>query len=561
MNRRLLPVLLLLGSLLATACQHVPPPTAGPEAGVAAVAVSDAFGAEVASQVLRSGGNAVDAAVAVAFSLAVTSPDAGNLGGGGFMLTWMDGRGAFLDYRETAPAAASRDMYLDPGGEVIDGLSLVGDRAAGVPGTVAGMWEAHRRYGRLQWRDLLAPAIALAEDGYPVPPALAADARQELPNIGPGTNFGRYFGSLRGGEVFRQPELAATLRRIRAQGPRDFYHGETARLIVAQMGRGGGLITAADLADYRPIWREPLRARWRGYEVLSAPPPSSGGIALVQLLKMKDILAGDFRGLPHNSPQYIHLTAEMEKLVFADRAEYLGDPAFIDVPVSRLLADDYLERRAAQVDRVSISPLTSIRPGLEGHDTTHFSIVDRWGNAVANTYTLNTSFGSGAVVEGAGFLLNNEMDDFSIKPGEPNYYGLVGSTANEIQPGKRMLSSMTPTILLEDGRVKLVLGSPGGATIITSVYQAIANILDFGMSASEAVGASRFHHQLLPPDLVSYSPSRPLPPATIESLAARGYRVEPHPWELGDLQLVLRDQEGWQAASDPRGRGQSRVLH
>ncbi len=529
----------------------------GPAAG--AFAVPDEFAADVAEKVLRRGGNAIDAAVAVAFSLAVTYPEAGNVGGGGFLLTWMDGEPHFLDYREVAPVAATRDMYLGPDGEVTRGASLVGHRAVGVPGTVAGLWEAHGRFGRLAWNELVEPAIELAEVGFVVPPQLESRMHEESPGLA-GTRFAEHFGGMRAGEVFRQTELASVLRRIQADGPDGFYRGKTARLIDEEMRRGGGLVTAADLAGYRPVWREPLRVGWRQFEVLTAPPPSSGGIAVLQLLGLKDLLAEDFAGLPHNSAQYVHLTAEIEKRVFADRAEYLGDPDHHPVPVQALLAPGYLERRAAAVDRIAISRPEAVGPGLEPHHTTHFSIVDRWGNAVANTYTLNTSFGSGVVVEGAGFLLNNEMDDFAIKPGEPNYYGVVGAAANEIAPGKRMLSSMTPTIVLEDGRVSMVLGSPGGSTIITTVYQAIVNLVDFGMSPEQAVHASRFHHQLLPPDLVTYSPSRPLPEATHAGLEQRGYRVEPHDWEFGDLQLVLRGADGWQAASDPRGRGRSRIL-
>jgi gamma-glutamyltranspeptidase/glutathione hydrolase len=545
----------LAGGCAGTRTEGLPP---APAPAVGAFAVPDAFAADVAEQALRQGGNAVDAAVAVAFSLAVTYPEAGNVGGGGFMLAWLDGAVYFLDYREVAPSAASRDMYLDAQGEPVAGLSLVGHRAAGVPGTVAGLWEAHQRLGRLPWPDLVAPAIALAEDGFVVPAQLESRMRDELPGLA-GTRFAEHFGGLLAGRLFRQPALAAVLRRIQASGPDDFYRGETARLIEREMQRGGGLVTGEDLASYRPRWREPLQQRWRDYDVVTAPPPSSGGIAVLQLLGMKDRLADAFTGLPRNSAQYVHLTAEMEKRVFADRAEYLGDPGFHEVPVAALLSPAYLDRRAAEVDRAAISPLETVRPGLESRDTTHFSIVDRWGNAVANTYTLNTSFGSGVVVEGAGFLLNNEMDDFAIKPGEPNYYGVVGGPANEIAPGKRMLSSMTPTLLLRDGHVEMVLGSPGGSTIITTVYQTIVNVVDFGLTPRQAVGAARFHHQLLPADLVTYSPSRPLPGATRRELERLDYRVEPHDWEFGDVQLVLRAEGGWQAASDPRGRGVSRV--
>ncbi|MGH8135708.1 MAG: gamma-glutamyltransferase [Steroidobacteraceae bacterium] len=527
----------------------------------AAVAMPDRYSAEVAAHVLASGGNAVDAAIASAFVLAVTAPEAGNIGGGGFMLAQFDGKATFLDFRETAPERATRDMYLDTHGEVIEGASLNGHRAVGVPGTVAGLWAAHRKYGKRPWNELVAPSIALAENGFEIPPMLEKLKNDELPRLKDVANFVRYFGGLHAGDTFRQPELAATLRRIAADGAAGFYEGEPARLLLAEMRRGGGLVTAADLAAYQPRWREPLTAKWREYEIVSAPPPSSGGFAVIQLLKMKDALANDFAGLAHNSPQYIHLTAEMERRVFADRAEYLADPDFVPQRVEELIADDYVARRAAEVNPVSISPADSVRPGLEPHATTHFSIVDQAGNAVAMTYTLNTDFGSGVVVEGGGFLLNNEMDDFSAKPGMPNYYGVVGAESNAIQPGKRMLSSMSPTILVKDGEVRMVLGTQGGSTIISSVYQAIVNVLDFHMTPEAAVSVTRFHHQLWPGDLITYSVTRPLPEDVIRALTKRGYRVLPHDWEFGDLQLVWRDGGEWRAASDPRGRGESRIIH
>jgi gamma-glutamyltranspeptidase/glutathione hydrolase len=526
----------------------------------AAVAIPDKYGAQVAENVLRAGGNAVDAAVAVGFSMAVTFIDAGNIGGGGFMMTYMDGEPAFLDYRETAPLAAHREMYLDEHGEVIENASLIGARAAGVPGTVAGLWEAHRRYGKLPWKNLLMPAVALAEDGFLPAQALVDDIRSMKEWFGEATDFYDHFGGISTEQPFRQPGLGKTLRRIADLGPEDFYRGETARLIVAQMERSEGLITAEDLDRYRAVWREPLRTAWRNYEILAAPPPSSGGFALVQLLKMKDYLADDFDGVPQNSPQYIHLVAEMEKRVFADRAEYLGDPDYVDNPIEWLIADDYIAQRAREVNPDDISELDAVQPGLESPNTTHYSIVDQWGNAVSNTYTLNWNYGSGVVVEGAGFLLNNEMDDFSVKPGVPNVYGVVGSAANEIQPGKRMLSSMSPTILLQDGEVAMVVGTPGGSTIFTSVFQTIVNVLDFGMSPYEAVAATRFHHQLLPPDLITYSVTRPLPESTISLLGELGYRAEPHPWEFGDVQIVWRKEDSWVPASDPRDRGDSRVI-
>ncbi len=549
-------VVLAAVTAFAAACTPAPAPQSA-----AALAMPDRYSADAAGRVIDDGGNAVDAAVAASFVLAVTYPEAGNIAGGGFLLARIDGEAVFLDYRETAPAAATRDMYLDAQGEIVDGASLNGHLAVAVPGTVAGLAAAHRKYGRRPWRELLAPAIALAGDGFEVPQLLVDRVREDSARLSTVPGFMAHFGSLRAGDVFRQPQLAAVLERIAADGAPGFYRGETARLVVDEMRRGGGLLTAEDLADYQPRWREPLVARWRGHEILAAPPPSSGGFAVIQLLKMKDALAPAFAGLPHNSPQYIHLTAEMEKRVFADRAEYLGDPDFVPQRIGELLDDGYIAARAAEVDPAAISAAASVRPGLEGRSTTHFSIVDRDGNAVAVTTTLNTDFGSGVVVAGGGFLLNNEMDDFSAKPGVANYYGVTGSDANAIAPGKRMLSSMSPTILVTDGEVSLVAGSPGGSTIITSVYQAIVNVLDFGMTAEQAVAATRFHHQLLPADLVTYSVTRPLPEETVRALAARGWRARPHDWEFGDLQLILRRDGAWSAASDPRGRGESRILH
>jgi len=542
--------------LLLSACTHDEEVVKS----TAAVAIPDKYGAQISEDILRAGGNAVDAAVATGFSLAVTFIDAGNIGGGGFMLIHMDGETTFLDYRETAPFAAYKEMYLDENGDVINNASLIGGPANGVPGTVAGLWEAHKRYGKLPWKDVVKPAINLAENGFIPADVLVEDVRKMYDWFGEGTNFKAYFGSINNNELFKQPELAETLRRIAEFGAEDFYRGETSRLIVEQMARSDGLISAEDLDNYKAIWREPLRANWRDYEIVSAPPPSSGGFAVIQLLKMKDYLKEQFEGLEHNSPQYIHLVAEMEKRVFADRAEYLGDPSFVDINMDELISEKYIESRAREVLPQNISTLDGVKPGLESPDTTHYSIVDQWGNAVSNTYTINWNFGSGVVVEGAGFLLNNEMDDFSIKPGVPNIFGVVGNIANEIQPGKRMLSSMSPTILLKDKQVEMVLGTPGGSTIFTSVFQTIVNILDFDMSPLEAVGATRFHHQLLPPDLVTYSVTRPLPKETIKTMAERGYRLEPHGFEFGDVQVISRKGDSWLPASDPRDRGDSRVF-
>jgi gamma-glutamyltranspeptidase/glutathione hydrolase len=566
-NRRWVPAAIFAAVLCIAGCgpanepaEQTPVRAAETVERTAAVAIPDKYGAQVAEDVLRAGGNAVDAAVAVGFSMAVTFIDAGNIGGGGFMMIYIDGAPAFLDYRETAPLAAHRDMYLDEHGEVIENASLIGAQAAGVPGTVAGLWEAHRRYGRLPWKDLVMPAVVLAEEGFLPAKALVDDIHSMKEWFGDATDFYDHFGGISTERPFRQPELGKTLRRIAELGPEDFYRGETARLIVAEMERSNGLITAEDLDRYRAVWRDPIRTPWRDFEILTAPPPSSGGFALIQLLKMKDYLAEYFEGVPQNSPQYIHLVAEMEKRVFADRAEYLGDPDYVDNPIDRLIAEDYIARRALEVNPDEISQLDSAQPGLETPNTTHYSIVDQWGNAVSNTYTLNWNYGSGVVVTGAGFLLNNEMDDFSVKPGVPNIFGVVGSTANEIQPGKRMLSSMSPTILLQDGEVAMVVGTPGGSTIFTSVFQTIVNVLDYGMTPFEAVAATRFHHQLLPPDLITYSVTRPLPASTISLLGELGYRAEPHPWEFGDVQIIWRNEGGWSPASDPRDRGDSRVI-
>jgi gamma-glutamyltranspeptidase/glutathione hydrolase len=532
-------------------------------AGVAAVAAPDRPSAAIGEAVLRSGGNAADAAVAIGFALAVTFPEAGNLGGGGFVTLKFADNVHFLDFRETAPAAASRDMYLDAAGKVIPELSLIGHRAAGVPGTVAGLWALHQRYGSKPWAELLAPAIELARAGFVPDPQLLRLISEARADYAGKTNFDRYFAAVEADTKFRQPELATALERIAVHGPAGFYAGETAELIVAEMQRGGGLITHEDLAAYRVVWRQPLVTDWRGYTLISAPPPSSGGIALVQLLRLKDLLAERFAGVPHNSTRYVHLIAEIQKRVFADRAEYLGDPDFVSVPVASLIAPDYLARRAIEVrDDVPSAPQT-VKPGLadEPRETTHYSILDSAGNAISLTYTLNGGFGSGVVVEGAGFLLNNEMDDFSTKPGQPNLYGVVGGTANAIAPGKRMLSSMTPTLLVRDGKVRGIYGTPGGSTIFTSVFQTIVNMKDFGMTAPQAVAASRFHHQLLPPNVIVHSRCCVLPADSISELRAMGYQVSPSPWEFGDMQIIDVDAVGAvTAASDPRGRGESRVF-
>ncbi len=538
-----------------------PSKTQAPVLAAGAVAAPDAFGAAAAKQVLDKGGNAVDAAVATAFALAVTYPSAGNLGGGGLMTVWMDGKPYFLDYRERAPAKASRDMYLDAKGDVVEGLSVVGPLAAATPGTVRGMAMAHKRFGRLSWKQVLAPAIALARDGFMVSERLQQSRDESAPDYTGKTNFSAYYAPMTKGKVFRQPQLAATLQRIADQGDKGFYEGKTADLIVAQMGRGPvkGVITKTDLAGYKAVWREPIRASWNGFDIITAPPPSSGGIALTQLLTMKSDLAPAFEGVAHNSPQYIHLIAEIEKRVYADRAEYLGDPDFVKVPVAALIDPAYLARRAGEVKALTPSVLASVQPGIEKPQTTHFSIVDRWGNAVANTYTLNGSYGSGVVVEGGGFLLNDEMDDFSVKPGVPNIYGVVGGAANAIAPFKTPLSSMTPTVVLKDGKVAMVVGTPGGSRIFTWVFQVMVNAYDFKMPLKDAVSVQRFHHQLLPENLIMAETFSPLSDPVVKALEARGYRVDNTGWS-GDIEAIQILDGTPIAASDPRHWGVSIIV-
>ncbi|MGV8567839.1 MULTISPECIES: gamma-glutamyltransferase [Pseudomonas] len=525
-----------------------------------AVAAPDQYGAQVAADILKKGGNAVDAAVATAFTLAVTYPEAGNIGGGGFMTLFVDGKPYFLDYREVAPQAATRNMYLDEKGEVIENLSLVGARAAGVPGTVMGLWEAHQKFGKLPWSELLTPAIGYAKNGFKV-----AAKQYQYRNDAQGmfktaTNFNDYFGNMKVGELFKQPEMAQTLERIADKGVSEFYQGKTADLLVAQMQSDKGLITKQDLKDYKAVWREPMAVSWRGNVVYTAPPPSSGGVALAQLLGIKENRAADFKGVAHNSAQYIHLLAEIEKRVFADRADYLGDPAFTKVPVGQLVAKDYLAKRAAQVNPKAISDTDKVKPGLEPHQTTHFSIVDKQGNAVSNTYTLNLDYGSGVVVKGAGFLLNDEMDDFSAKPGAANAFGVVGGDANAIAPGKRMLSSMSPSLMTRDGKVELVIGTPGGSRIFTSIFQVMNNLYDYGMPLDKAVAAQRVHHQLLPKDTIYFDSYAPLTGQVADELKKMGYVLEDQGWEMGDIQAIRVDGTKLETASDPRGRGVGMIV-
>ncbi|WP_136478255.1 gamma-glutamyltransferase [Pseudomonas sp. DG56-2] len=525
-----------------------------------AVAAPDQYGAQVAAEVLKKGGNAVDAAVATAFTLAVTYPEAGNIGGGGFMTLYMDGKPYFLDYREVAPKAASRNMYLDEKGEIIENLSLVGSRAAGVPGTVMGLWEAHQKFGKLPWAELITPAVGYAKNGFKIAAKQYQYREDALGLFKDSTNFNDYFGSMKVGETFKQPELAQTLERIADKGVSEFYQGKTADLLVAQMQADNGLISKDDLKDYKAVWRDPMAIEWRGNMVYTAPLPSSGGVALAQLLGIKENRAADFKGVELNSARYIHLLAEIEKRVFADRADYLGDPAFSKVPVDKLIAKDYLVKRAQEINPTAISETEKVRPGLEPHQTTHFSIVDKQGNAVSNTYTLNWDYGSGVVVKGAGFLLNDEMDDFSSKPGVANAFGVVGGDANAIEPGKRMLSSMAPTLVTRDGKVTLVLGTPGGSRIFTSIFQVLNNLYDYNLPLEKAVAAQRVHHQLLPKDTIYFDAYAPLTGKVAEELKKMGYILEDQGWEMGDIQAIRVNGTTLETASDPRGRGVGHVI-
>nr|WP_244145175.1 gamma-glutamyltransferase [Paraburkholderia tuberum] len=556
-------------SALSACGGHIDSPTqdAPTQLSAGAAATGDNFSAQVAQQILAAGGNAVDAAVATAFTLAVTYPEAGNIGGGGFMTIYMNGQPYFLDYREVAPAATSPTFFSQfstADGKEDPQSSVQGAQAVGVPGTVMGLWTACQRFCKLPWQQLLAPAIALARNGY-IPSqdsvdnysgTIAADQGHPYP-----INLSEYFGGMKANQTFTQPDLAATLDRISSGGADEFYKGKTADLLVSSMTQDGGkgVISKADLASYKPVWRQPISFTWKGMTLLTAPPPSSGGVALAQLLGMKADLANTaFTGVPVNSVQYIHLSAEMMKRVFADRATYLGDPDFVSVPVAGLLDPDYIAQRAAEVNPTAISPSASVVPGKPKFHTTHFSIVDKWGNAVSNTYTLNGFFGSGVVVRGAGFVLNDEMDDFATVAGQPNALGVVGGDANAVQPGKRPLSSMSPSILLQNGKVAMVIGTPGGSHIFTSLYQVLSDVYDYNMPLADSVKNMRFHHQLPQGTVVYYEPYAPFPSSLVSELATRGYSVANSGFntDVAAVQIVNGNPI---PVSDPRGRGASVV--
>ena len=512
----------------------------------------------VGVEILKRGGNAVDATVAVKFALAVVYPNAGNLGGGGFLI-YRSAKGDInsMDFREKAPALASKDMYLDANGDPISDKSKEGHLAAGVPGTVAGMVELHKKYGKLKWSELVEPAYQLAKNGFKLTKQQAGELnrlKSKFQEFNPlGTALIKENGNWVEGELLIQTELSNTMGLIRDKGRAGFYEGKVAEYIAAEMKRGGGLISKADLKNYHAAWRAPIVGNYRGYNVITMPPTSSGGIAVVQLLQ--SVSAYPISKWGHNSDSTIQVMVEAERRVYADRAKHLGDPDFWKVPQKELLTPAYNKGRMANFNWDKATLSSDIQAGefakKEGEETTHFSIVDKEGNAISLTTTINTSYGNYVVVKGAGFLLNNEMDDFSVKPGVANYFGLIGYEANAIAPNKRMLSSMTPTILEKDGKLAMVVGTPGGSTIMTIVFQTILNVVDFGMDMQQAVNAQRFHHQWLP-DRVDIEPYA-LDSLTQQRLAAKGYTFyKKSAMGRVDAILVLKDGT-YQTGADPRG--------
>lgn len=513
-------------------------------------------GSKVGLEILKKGGNAVDAAVAVQFALAVVYPNAGNIGGGGFMVyRSSSGETATLDFREKAPLQSSRNMYLDSSGNQIPGKSIFGHLAAGVPGTVDGMVQAHKKFGKLSWAQLIEPAIKLAENGFPITERQAAEFNSEQANLikyNPGKVY-LLKDKWSKGNLLVQHDLAKTLGIIQISGRDGFYAGLVADQIVAEMKSGSGMISKEDLKNYHSVWRDPVVGNYKGFKVISVPPPSSGGIALIQLLKAVENYPLKRWGF--NSDSTVQLLVEAERRVYADRAEHLGDPDFYNVPQQLLIGSGYSLSRMKDMDWDQASLSSEIKAGnfapKESEETTHFSIVDRQGNAVSLTTTLNGSYGSKVFVKGAGFLLNNEMDDFSIKPGQPNMYGLIGGEANSIAPGKRMLSAMTPTILEKDGQLFMIVGTPGGSTIITSVFQTILNVVEFDRSMQSAVNAKRFHHQWLPDEV--YVEKGALDSLTVIKLRSKGYKIlERGP--IGRVDAILKTKWGfYQGGADPRG--------
>jgi gamma-glutamyltranspeptidase/glutathione hydrolase len=524
------------------------------------VASRSDLASEAGQRILREGGNAIDAAVATGFALAVTYPSAGNIGGGGFMVISLpNGSVNTLDYRETAPILATRDMFLDASGNVDRKLALSSMKSSGVPGSVAGMLEALERYGSLPRQQVLAPAIELAENGFILNEDIAGQFQDNLSafreNEAAIAIFTHDNVAYRAGELWTQPDLADTLKRIAKAGRDGFYRGKTADLIVNEMQRANGLISYADLEGYKPIWREPVRGEYHGFEIWSMPPPSSGGILLIQMLNMLEPY--NLGKLGWGNIKTLQLMIEAQRRAYADRAEYLGDPDFYEVPMAKLMDKGYARERFSDVEPSHATLSTQIKAGAwpkESMQTTHYSVVDSQGMAVSVTTTLNRSYGNRKVVTGAGFLLNNEMDDFSSKPYTPNSFGLLGGDANAIAPGKRMLSSMTPTIIKKNGQVTLITGSPGGSTIINTVLQVILNVLDHGMSVEDAVAAPRIHHQWMP-DMVRYEPGA-IPPAALKELKNMDYKgLTEGAYGIGDANTIEITDSEVIGVSDPRNVG------
>lgn len=522
----------------------------GPIGDSAMVVSAHPLATQIGLEILRKGGNAVDAAIATQFALALVFPEAGNIGGGGFMLYREAGGGVYaLDYREKAPMKAHRDMFLDEEGNVIDNLSVRGHLASGVPGSVDGMFEAHRKFGSLPWKDLVQPSIDLASKGF----VLTDRAAENLNDIQNGLK--KYnvnppdflIGEFHGGDSIRWTNFARTLERIRDNGRAGFYEGETAQQLVEEMERGKGIITLEDLRNYKSRWLEPIKSKYKEYTVISMPPPSSGGVALIQMLKSVETLP--LKGWGYNNAKTIHAMTEAERRAFADRSVYLGDPDFTHVPVKELISDLYVHERMKSYDPDKATPSKTIREGKvvkEPTETTHISIIDRYGNAVAVTTTLNDWFGSRVFINESGYFLNNEMDDFSAKPGVANIYGVTGGDANKIEPGKTMLSSMTPTIIEKDGKVLLVVGSPGGSRIITAVYQVILNVLEHDMGMQQAVNARRLHSQWLPDSI--YMEAGALSQQDSTSLLKMGHVLRPisdfHATFIGRVDAILVRSDG-----------------
>ena len=549
----------LTAVVLLASCQNPPAKKQpDPEKGVLAPHAMVVSAKEEASQIglaiLKKGGNAFDAMIATELALAVAYPNAGNIGGGGFMVYRLgSGERGALDYREKAPAKAHRDMYLDKNGKVIADKSTLGALAVGVPGTIAGIFEVYQKFGSLPIGELIQPAIDLARKGVLITELQAnfyMNKNVEL--IKQANNYVTPFeNGWKAGERFKYEELAQTLERIRDNGSYEFYNGETAKRIVSYVQELGGILSLDDLRNYRAQWRKPITFTYKDYTISSMPLPSSGGICLAQILKsVEPYNIGQY---PHNGEQYIQLLVEAERRAYADRAYYMGDADFVKVPTQQLLSPDYLKERMSSFSWDKASKSTEIAHGkivgYESDETTHYSIVDRFGNAVAVTTTLNTNYGSKVYVKGGGFFLNNQMDDFSIKPGEPNTYGLVGSEKNAIAPNKRMLSSMSPTIIEKDGKLFMVIGTPGGSTIITSVLQCFLNVAEYGMTMQQSVSKPRFHHQWLPDD-VMYEP-KGFAPEVIANLKAKGYKPREENFVIiGKVDAILVHLEG---GADPRG--------